>query len=62
VPSVLKSGSSTSRNPQGLSRPVMGLLYHDVHTASDSHPASYLVRICPLKYINAGAELCVMLR
>jgi len=32
--------------------PAMGLLYHDVHTASDSHPASYPVRICPLKYIN----------
>jgi hypothetical protein len=27
VPIVLKSGSLTSWNPQGLSRPVMGLLY-----------------------------------
>jgi len=48
-------GASASGNPQGLSR-----LYYHVRTASGSHPTSYPMRGCPLKYV--GAELCEMLR
>ena len=50
LPNVLKSGSPSSWNPQGLSSPVLGFLYLYI-----SYNAVCLAKICRAQF-NTGLE------